>query len=150
MIEYLPAPSQNDDRLEIANLKPGRRYRLKLYAVNHDVVSEPTTLYMDTHVPRPKKFNAIQATPNILAMTWLKPHKDVTHYTLRVLGPGGREIINNMQLSASTTSYRIENLHPDTRYRIYLTSWIGDVASQPSYKSRHTSAHVGLFFKYSL
>ncbi|XP_078489041.1 tenascin-X-like [Ciona intestinalis] len=139
---YIPPPRAQDNRKTLRRLQPGQRYVIRLYAHLNDMESLPAQVWAETLVPSPQRFRITQATPNLISISWLKPSHLITHYTLRVIGPDGFDVIHNLRLDDDVNSYTIRDLQPGTRYHINLAAWIGPLSSQPEYKSKITPETV--------
>lgn len=68
-------------------------------------------------------FQIVGRHPDSIDLSWVKPTAEITRYTLRVTGPGGRPVTNEV-LSADTTSYSVRNLSPGIDQWLFLIRFL--------------------------
>ncbi|XP_044275280.1 tenascin-X isoform X6 [Varanus komodoensis] len=131
--------SGTDTVFKRTGLKPGEEYRVTIRAEKGQRYGPPVTQTVRTRVAPPRGLRSSQVTENTLTLQWEPPTSHPDGYILSYVPLGSARpahATKRIELPAAPEHVRLEELEPNTRYRITL------IARQSGESSRATSVIV--------
>ncbi|XP_068077498.1 tenascin isoform X1 [Danio rerio] len=126
-------PSQTT--FEQQGLGPGQEYEVTLSVIKNNTRGPETSSTVVTRIDSPAQIEVADVTDRSAVISWSKPLAPVDGFKVSY-GPSTDPLIHrDVELSASETQYSLEDLKPDTQYRVALSSQRGDVTSEPIIES---------------
>ncbi len=126
----------NSTGFRVENLNPGTRYLFKVRAANGEGYSEySNTIDVTTRIEPPAAPGNLRVA-NLWARTidlnWDDLSSNETEFRIAISRDGGANWDNIGALAANSTSFRVENLNPGTRYLFKVRAANGEGYSEYS------------------
>ncbi|XP_056313264.1 tenascin isoform X8 [Danio aesculapii] len=126
-------PSQTT--FEQRGLGPGQEYEVTLSVIKNNTRGPETSSTVVTRIDSPAQIEVADVTDRSAVISWSRPVAPVDGFKVSY-GPSTDPLIHrDVELTASDTQYSLEDLKPDTEYRVALSSQRGDVTSEPIIES---------------
>ncbi|XP_052412338.1 tenascin isoform X3 [Carassius gibelio] len=130
-------PSQTS--FEQPGLGPGQEYEVTLSVIKNNTRGPGTNSTVVTRIDSPGRIDVGDVTDRSAVISWSRPVAEVDGFRVSY-GPSTDPLIHrDVDLPATDTQYSLEDLKPDTEYRVSLHSKRGDVTSKPIFESFTTS-----------
>ncbi|XP_066515911.1 tenascin [Hoplias malabaricus] len=131
IVNTLPASQTN---FEQSGLGPGQKYDVFLRVLKNNSRGLPLKKSVATKIDAPTEV-AIQNVGDTSALiSWSKPVADVEKIRI-FYGPSGDPSARHIEVPAENMQHSLEDLEPDTDYRVSLSSKRGNRSSDPVYES---------------
>ncbi|XP_059405429.1 tenascin isoform X3 [Carassius carassius] len=126
-------PSQTT--FEQPGLGPGQEYEVTLSVIKNNTRGPRTNSTVVTRIDSPGRIDVGDVTDRSAVISWSRPVAEVDGFRVSY-GPSTDPLIHrDVDLPATDTQYSLEDLKPDTEYRVSLHSKRGDVTSKPIFES---------------
>ncbi|XP_016096533.1 tenascin-like [Sinocyclocheilus grahami] len=129
-------PSQTN--FEQPGLGPGQEYEVTLSVIKNNTRGPETSSTVVTRIDSPGQIDVDDVTDRSAVISWSIPVAQVDGFRVSY-GPSTDLLVHrDVDLPATDTQYSLEDLEPDTEYRVSLSSKRGDVTSEPIFESFST------------
>uniref|UniRef100_A0A673JVC0 Tenascin-like n=1 Tax=Sinocyclocheilus rhinocerous TaxID=307959 RepID=A0A673JVC0_9TELE len=126
-------PSQTN--FEQPGLGPGQEYEVTLSVIKNNTRGPGTNSTVVTRIDSPGQLDVGDVTDRSAVISWSRPLAEVDGFRVSY-GPSTDPLVHrDVDLPATHTQYSLEDLKPDTEYRVSLSSKRGDVTSEPIFES---------------
>uniref|UniRef100_A0A671R2C4 Zmp:0000000846 n=1 Tax=Sinocyclocheilus anshuiensis TaxID=1608454 RepID=A0A671R2C4_9TELE len=126
-------PSQTN--FEQPGLGPGQEYEVTLSVIKNNTRGPGTNSTVVTRIDSPGQLDVGDVTDRSAVISWSRPLAEVDGFRVSY-GPSTDPLVHrDVDLPATDTQYSLEDLKPDTEYRVSLSSKRGDVTSEPIFES---------------
>ncbi|XP_073696873.1 tenascin isoform X2 [Garra rufa] len=126
-------PSQTN--FEQAGLGPGQEYEVTLSVMKNKTRGPETSSTVVTKIDSPEQIDVGDVTDRSAVISWPSPVAEVDGFRVSY-GPSTDPLVHrDVDLPATDTQYSLEDLKPDTEYKVSLSSKKGDVSSEPIFES---------------
>ncbi|KAJ8004034.1 hypothetical protein DPEC_G00154600 [Dallia pectoralis] len=137
-LEEIVNPGQTSLTLE--NLSPGVEYNISVYTVKNNLESVPVSTTVTQAVPAPTNLNFGGVGPDHMRVTWTAPSSgEVTRFVVRYHPVNNDADVKEVNLGGATTTYLLQNLLPDTDYRVSVVCAYADRQSTPISGTKRTT-----------
>ncbi|XP_043095564.1 tenascin isoform X3 [Puntigrus tetrazona] len=128
-----PTPSQTN--FEQQGLGPGQEYEVTLSVVKNDTRGPEASSTVVTRIDSPGQIDVGDVTDRSAVISWSRPVAEVDGFRVSY-GPSTDPLVRrDVDRPATDTQYSLEDLKPDTEYRVSLSSKRADVTSEPIFES---------------
>ncbi|XP_077097902.1 tenascin isoform X3 [Siphateles boraxobius] len=122
-------PSQTN--FEQPGLGPGQEYEVTLSVIKNRTRGPEISSTVVTRIDSPGQVDVIDVTDRSAVISWSRPVSQVDGFRVSY-GPSTDPLVHrDVDLSAKDTQYSLEDLKPNTEYRVSLSSTRGDLTSEP-------------------
>ncbi|KAK7163953.1 hypothetical protein R3I94_002621 [Phoxinus phoxinus] len=122
-------PSQTN--FEQPGLGPGQEYEVTLSVIKNNTRGPEISSTVVTRIDSPGQIDVSDVTDRSAVISWSRPGSRVDGFRVSY-GPSTDPLVHrDVDLSAKDTQYSLEDLKPDTEYRVSLSSRRGDLTSEP-------------------
>ncbi|XP_056110840.1 tenascin isoform X3 [Rhinichthys klamathensis goyatoka] len=122
-------PSQTN--FEQPGLGPGQEYEVTLSVIKNNTRGPEISSTVVTRIDSPGQVGVRDVTDRSAVISWSRPVSQVDGFRV-AYGPSTDPLVHrDVDLSAKDTQYSLEDLKPDTEYRVSLSSRRGDLTSEP-------------------
>ncbi|XP_058631865.1 tenascin isoform X4 [Onychostoma macrolepis] len=126
-------PTQTN--FEQPGLGPGQEYEVTLSVIKNNTRGPGTSSTVVTRIDSPGQIDVGDVTDRSAVISWSRPVAEVDGFRVSY-GPSTDPLVHrDVDLLATDTQYSLEDLKPDTEYRVSLSSKRGDVTSEPIFES---------------
>ncbi|XP_061830598.1 fibronectin 1b isoform X2 [Nerophis lumbriciformis] len=140
-IEEFVRADQTSCMLE--NLNLGVEYNISVYAVKGNLESEPVSTIITPVIPAPTNLHFGGVGPDHIRVTWTVPHvatpSDISRFVLRYHPVTRDRDVKEVNVGGASNTFLLENLHPDTEYRISVVYMYGERESNPASGTQRTA-----------
>ncbi|KAM6943420.1 fibronectin 1b [Xenentodon cancila] len=129
--EFVPV-DQNSCILE--NLSLGVEYNISVFATKNNLESLPVSTVVTPAMPAPTNLQFGGVGPDHIRVTWTIPNvatpSDITRFVIRYHPVTTDDDIREVNLGGATNTYLLQNLLPNTEYRISVVCVYGERESE--------------------
>ncbi|CAB4065344.1 PTPRB [Lepeophtheirus salmonis] len=136
-----------EPKITLANLYPGAGYEIQVYAVSHNMRSEPHNLFTAVYPNPPRNLTLALTENNIILLSWLKPENSIfTNFIIKYRAYGNDyhkkwNIIDEIK----DTQYELKDLTPGQKFEIVVDSVSHRVESRNPLVIRQTIPPESIF-----
>ncbi|XP_067261676.1 tenascin isoform X6 [Chanodichthys erythropterus] len=125
----------SETNFEQPGLGPGQEYEVTLSVIKNNTRGPETSSTVVTRIDSPGQIDVSDVTDRSAVISWSRPVAQIDGFRVSY-GPSTDLLVHReVDLSAKDTQYSLEDLKPDTEYRVSLSSRRGDVTSEPIFES---------------
>nr|XP_023696504.1 tenascin-like [Paramormyrops kingsleyae] len=131
--EILNTLGRPDTSFEQSGLAPGQEYEVRLHVVKNKTQGPAASKNVFTKIDSPSQVEVRDVTDSTALITWFRPLAQVDGITVSYGPSTDLEDRQTVELPATDSQYHMDNLQPDTTYKVSLTSRKGQATSDPTY-----------------
>ncbi|XP_054626964.1 fibronectin 1b isoform X2 [Dunckerocampus dactyliophorus] len=139
--EELVQPDQTSCMLE--NLNLGVEYNISVLAVKGNLESVPVSTTITPVIPAPTNLQFGGVGPDHIRVTWTVPHvatpSDISRFVIRYHPTARDHDVKEVNVGGASNTFLLQNLHPDTEYRISVVYMYGERESNPATGTQRTT-----------
>ncbi|XP_072236935.1 fibronectin 1b isoform X2 [Leuresthes tenuis] len=138
--EFVPV-DQNSCQLE--NLNLGVEYNISVFTTKGNVESVPVSTIVMPAVPAPTKLHFGGVGPDHIRVTWTIPNiatpSDISRFVIRYHPVATDDDLKEVNVGGSTNTFLLQNLLPNTEYRVSVVCVYGERESEPATGTQRTT-----------
>nr|XP_057945010.1 fibronectin 1b isoform X2 [Doryrhamphus excisus] len=139
--EELVQPGQTSCMLE--NLNLGVEYNISVFVVKGNLESVPVSTIITPVIPAPTNLQFGGVGPDHIRVTWTVPHvatpSDISRFVIRYHPTARDHDVKEVNVGGASNTFLLENLYPDTEYRISVVYMYGERESNPATGTQRTT-----------
>uniref|UniRef100_UPI00358F5348 fibronectin-like n=1 Tax=Myxine glutinosa TaxID=7769 RepID=UPI00358F5348 len=121
----------DDTGIRIEGLRPGVEYAIRIYITYSDWESRPITVHRSTVLPPPMELTFPEVGAQSITLNWHAPSIPPTSYRIVVTPLNDRSPSKQLTLEPTITTTTVDELQPNTKYRVLVYAVNNKTASQP-------------------
>ncbi|MEQ2164522.1 hypothetical protein GOODEAATRI_007546 [Goodea atripinnis] len=133
-LEEFVAANQNMCLLE--NLNLGVEYNISVFTLKGEVESVPVSTLITPAVPAPTNLQFGGVGPDHIRVTWAIPNiatpSEISRFVIRYHPVNLDDDIKEVNVGGATNTFLLQNLQPNTEYRISVVCVYGERESEPA------------------
>ncbi|RXN31563.1 tenascin-like isoform X1 [Labeo rohita] len=126
-------PSSQTD-FEQPGLGAGQEYEVTLSVIKNKTRGPKTSSTVVTRIDSPGQIDVGDVTDRSAVISWSRPVAEVDGFKVSYGPSTDPSVHRDVDLPATDTQYSLEDLKPDTEYKVSLSSKKGDVSSKPIFE----------------
>ncbi|XP_029284459.1 fibronectin 1b isoform X2 [Cottoperca gobio] len=140
-LEELVQADQTSCILESLNL--GAEYNISVFTTKGHLESVPVSTIITPAIPAPTNLQFRGVGPDHIRVTWTVPHvatvSDISRFVIRYHPVATDDDIKEVNVGGATNTFLLENLLPNTEYRISVVCVYGERVSEPATGTQWTT-----------
>ncbi|XP_069381858.1 fibronectin-like isoform X1 [Paralichthys olivaceus] len=140
-LEEFARPDQTSMILE--NLDLGVEYNISVFTTKGHLDSVPVSTIVTPAIPAPTNLQFGGVGPDHIRVTWTVPHvatpSDISRFVIRYHPVATDDDIKEVNVGGATNTFLLQNLLPNTDYRISVVYVYGERESQPATGTQRTT-----------
>uniref|UniRef100_UPI0037E9068A fibronectin 1b isoform X1 n=1 Tax=Semicossyphus pulcher TaxID=241346 RepID=UPI0037E9068A len=140
-LEELVRADQTSCKLE--SLNPGAEYNISVFTNKGHLESGPVSTIVTPAVPSPTNLQFGGVGPDHIRVTWTVPNvampSDISRFVIRYHPVATDDDIKEVNVGGATNTFLLQNLLPNTEYRISVVCVYGERESQPATGTQRTT-----------
>ncbi|XP_071344875.1 fibronectin 1b isoform X3 [Trachinotus anak] len=140
-LEELVRPDQTSVILE--NLNLGVEYNVSVFTTKGHLESVPVSTIITPAIPAPTNLQFGGVGPDHIRVTWTVPHvatpSDISRFVIRYHPVATDDDIKEVNVGGATNTFLLQNLLPNTEYRISVVCVYGERESEPATGTQRTT-----------
>ncbi|XP_054475222.1 fibronectin 1b isoform X2 [Anoplopoma fimbria] len=127
----------------LENLNLGAEYNISVFTTKGQLESVPVSTIVTPAIPAPTKLHFRGVGPDHIRVTWAVPNvatpSDISRFVIRYHPVATDDDIKEVNVGGSTNTFVLENLLPNTEYRISVVCVYGERVSEPATGTQRTT-----------
>ncbi|KAK9542967.1 hypothetical protein VZT92_000785 [Zoarces viviparus] len=140
-LEEFVRADQTSCMLESLNL--GAEYNISVFTTKGHLESVPVSTIVTPAIPAPTNLQFRGVGPDHIRVTWAVPHvatpSDISRFVIRYHPVATDDDIKEVNVGGATNTFVLENLLPNTEYRISVVCVYGERVSEPATGTQRTT-----------
>ncbi|XP_031702172.1 fibronectin 1b isoform X3 [Anarrhichthys ocellatus] len=140
-LEEFVRADQTSCVLESLNL--GAEYNISVFTTKGHLESVPVSTIVTPAIPAPTNLQFRGVGPDHIRVTWAVPHvatpSDISRFVIRYHPVATDDDIKEVNVGGATNTFLLENLLPNTEYRISVVCVYGERVSEPATGTQRTT-----------
>ncbi|XP_059208130.1 fibronectin 1b isoform X1 [Centropristis striata] len=127
----------------LENLNLGAEYNISVFTTKGHLESVPVSTIVTPAIPAPTNLQFNGVGPDHIRVTWTVPHvatpSDISRFVIRYHPVATDDDIKEVNVGGATNTFLLENLLPNTQYRISVVCVYGERESGPATGTQRTT-----------